>query len=858
MTTKNFGPSTSGYLIPTNRNWETVVYEMGKPVLDKELNLAQDIDGGSGQAALRRGMPSGWISDDFTISTNPTAGIFIANATANTVQMPAGLVAHVNGWLISVTDTNQINTNKILLPTPPSGAGVARTDVIVLEVWRRLISPTPSSLGKSATSRIWQNGNVKTDSSNDVILNFPDDLEDTNLGAESTKRVQIQYRLRVVSGIDIFTYPYAMNDPSMVAHSVPALFSAPDGVATVFTYANQSSGGDAGLWVAGDGDPTNALGTVDGYMYSIPLMGVFRRNQTAFNRITNQNGGQLTPTASDRPDGLLADVIDSRDIVDLRAGVSPTGWNYAELLDKTVTFLLDNGLRTEWTATSFGAGQKGHTFLDSVEIGSFPSDGAGALIGNFDAGRRRFSDRSVYEVLTVAIPAPGAWINGTNTVTVDFTSLPIYPYSAFNWAATAPAGVIAFDVASAYFIGASTGKKTFNAISEIKSILNLGATPIGSLTLTVDLTGLGMTNETLYVDVLIAYPTGSGLTRTPTGTYGANSVQVVTPIPAGAPTSFSALANTAFDAPHREVQIEYTTTLLTITQAADTNIVGATSFRMPERCAVAPSAAQVLKNAVPIVGTPTLDSTGRILNFTNAGDYTSPGDVLQITYSALRPVSPSGSPRINLWYEARAPQTGRDSLLGTTLTVIPRHIPSYVYSLTQGSGSQDTGYPFPSAYVQTGGIYNTSGGTYTGEHELSSRAAISISDFNAKTGLLRLPTYVPYTPDPDQVVFSRASPTDVDIEGRSFFKIVSGSNYIPNAFAQDLSNPTKHKVFLPMLCELTADSPYGFKGQLLLVLMIRWAVFDEVNAVFFDTNLAQNTTVASVYRLKGNLLNRRA
>jgi len=65
MSSKNYGPAVSGYLDPSGRNWETPVYQAGKPVLDKELNLGGDLAGGLTQAALRQLMPSGWIATDF-------------------------------------------------------------------------------------------------------------------------------------------------------------------------------------------------------------------------------------------------------------------------------------------------------------------------------------------------------------------------------------------------------------------------------------------------------------------------------------------------------------------------------------------------------------------------------------------------------------------------------------------------------------------------------------------------------------------------------------------------------------------------------------------------------------------------
>jgi hypothetical protein len=859
VTTKNYGPATSGYLDPDGRNWETTVFEAGKPVLDKELNLAQDVADGFAQAALRRGMPSGWISDDFLATSSTTSAIFTATSTANTFRLPQALVAHVNGWLLKVSHTNANGVNQLTLPVAPVGASIKRTDVVVLEVWRRLVSAT-GGVGKSSAGRIWQNGNVKTSPADDLALNFADDILDANVGSESTKRVQIQYRLRVIPGVDVFAYPYAMDDPSLVAYSVPASAGAPDGAATTFGFTNQLGAGDGGLWRAGDGNPANTIGSVDGYMYAIPLMAIFRRNQNAFDRNSNQNGGVASPGPSDRPDGLLFDIIDARDVADLRFGVSPSGWNYAEVLDKNLNLLLDNGMKSDWTLVPNGGGSHGHTVLWADEIGVLPGDSVttgdtpgAAFIAQFDATRRKFSDRPVYEILTTKVSVPGGgWAN--STFTIDFTSIDVYPYTAFNWASYAPGTVIAQDIVGATFIGATAGKKTLNAISHIKQTTNLGQVPIALLTLKMDaLAGLGLTNEDLYVDILVCYPPGGGLTLTPTATYGSATYTINNPLalPGTAPVSYSALANTSIDAPHREVHLQYVTGNVTFSFAADT-VAAATTFRMPERVQTIVS---VLKNGTPIAGGTVISSDGKTVTLSNGADATAPGDVLAVTYTAVRPLPQNGE-QLTIWYEGRAPQTARDALIGTTLTVVPRHLPSSLYTITCGSGSQDEGYPFPSAYVQTGGIYPSSSASFTGEHELSARAATSIADFSASTGFLKLPTFVPFVPNAESLTFTRSSPGDIDIENRTFFKTVP-SGYIPNAYGQDLSDPSKHKVFYAFLAELPASSALGVKGQLVLVLLTRWAIFDETNGVFFNADLTQNTTTASVFRLKGNLLNRR-
>ncbi len=78
---------------------------------------------------------------------------------------------------------------------------------------------------------------------------------------------------------------------------------------------------------------------------------------------------------------------------------------------------------------------------------------------------------------------------------------------------------------------------------------------------------------------------------------------------------------------------------------------------------------------------------------------------------------------------------------------------------------------------------------------------------------------------------------------------------MPNAYAQDLSDAKRHKVVLPMLAELAQDSVLGPKGQLVTVLLMRWARLDATNGLWFDSDLTSSTTSACVFRTSGNLLN---
>ena len=852
MTTKNLGPNVSGYLVPDGRGWETVVFQAGLPLLDRELVLGQDVDGGAAQAALLRSMPSGWLSPDFLSAADYSSAIFSAPSPTLHWSAPP-LMAHVNGWLINIRHTGVANRNQLGLPAAPVGNGTRRTDLIVLEVWRKLLSASPDTDGKSQLGRIWANGNVKVPSGSDGALNFADDLLDSNLGSESTKRVQIQYRLRVIPGVDILSYPCGLDDPTVTANSVPTNANTPDGTATGFAYARSAT--DPGLWIAGDGVPSNDLHTVDGYMYAIPLCGIFRRNQTAFDKNVNQNGAGATPGPSGRPDGLFHDVLVADDIADLRMGVRPDGWRFEEVGEKNLNLLLDNTAKGEWTLTEIGGGVLGHTVLYADEVGVLPGDGSvtgdtpgGTFIGQFDGVRRHFSDRAACETVTVRIDGPdggGNWGAGS-VATINPLALVIPPYSATDFSTRVPSGSLILDVLGARWGGDAAGKKTADAVSYINLTDSIGTA--GPVTITFGgSVAAGVTDEPLYVDLLIAYPSGQGLSHTPVGDFGADSVSINNPLamPAGAPVSYSALAS-SFDYPHREIRLTYTTVQVTATMAADTTASGVSTFILPER---ADSLVEVRINTTPIAGAATLDDTGRVV--TMAAATTDPGDVIDVDYIALRPL-PNNGEQVSVWYSTRAPQTIHSSNVGTSLPLVPKWISPFLYTMTVGSGSQDEAYPFPYQYVQTGGLRDPGG--FAGEHMLSSAADIDVATFNASTGFLRLPVTVPYVPAPDSVTFTRDAGSDTDVEGRVFFPAASGS-YVPNAYAEGFSDPRCHKVVLPMLAEILADGDVGRQGQLVMVLLQRWASYDEYNAVTMLADPGSNATTASVFRTRGRLLN---
>jgi hypothetical protein len=884
---RNYGPGVSRYLDPTGRNWELPVFQAGKPLTDAEITLSAEL---TGQVVRNPSAISGWSARDALggMQTGFSHHVpYVVGVNAPNMVVFSPMKAVVNGWTIQVHSTlgftqsfgNSTN-NRVTLGTGPAGAGAIRTDLVVLEVWRRLISASPSTVGKSPSGRIWKDGNVKlfdpNDATFDTNFNSYDDLLDTNVGSETTKRVQVQYRLRVIQGVDIHSYPFGLDDTSLVAHSVPASATAPDGVATTFAYNRMDApsafgdNGDPGCWVAGDGNPTNALGTVDGYLYAIPLCAVFRRNATAFDRISNQNGGVAYPGPSDRPDGTFYDLIIKDDIADLRRMVNLSGsWDYNEVLDKQMNLLLDNNLRSEWAITPYGGGNQGHTLFRCDEIGVSNANGgippingstaAGPLINEFDTVRRYFSDRPVLEIAPIRIHPSVPWVAGA-TFILDPAALEIYPYTPYDWAAHAPDEVTFTEVLNARFIGADGAH--VSAPATLARITGLGAQPVGVLTVKMGTIPAGVTNEDLFLDLVVAYPAGRGLSATPVEWYsGAGyavspTVTINNPaqLPATAPVSYAVLTLDV-DAPHREAHLRYTTVPLTLTVSAD-NAGASTTVHLPER---ANTITAVVINATPAAGW-SLSVDGRSFTISPA---TAPGDVVHITYTALRPL-PANHEQVGIWYRSRAPQTVRDGILPTPIWITPRAVGKSLHTITAGSGSLDEAYPFPFAYVQAGAVKTaTADPVFTGDHELRSGGHVSIGDFDADTGWLKLPTFVDMVAPADWMNFQRVGPAATDIEGRTYYDIpplgeTGPFGYAPNAYAQNFSEPKRHKVVLPVLCETsTQTSAWATSNQLVLMLLSRWAHFDEINGVWFDENTTTNTTCASFYRLRGGLLSGR-
>jgi hypothetical protein len=307
MTSNNYGPGVSRVLDPTGRSFLDVIFQEGKPPCDTEFDLLQDITNDWRRIHTLRGMPSGWLGNETSLpadfNTNPQFSNYFKFGRQRSGETQSIMWAAVNGFLVPVMGTHTgappgspndaDTTNVITLDPPPSSSGDLRTDFAFLEVWVARISPNPSATNKPASSAVWKYGNVEGGFSF-----LSDDLVDPALGFETTQRTQLQYRIRVVKGVTGLSANPDGFDPTIKAQGTQAAPPPSGG----YSFVNQRLNGDPGLWRAGDGT-ANTLGTVDGYVYAIPLCAVFRRNAAAWSGdpSPNLNGSfNRNPTATDR------------------------------------------------------------------------------------------------------------------------------------------------------------------------------------------------------------------------------------------------------------------------------------------------------------------------------------------------------------------------------------------------------------------------------------------------------------------------------------------------------------------------------------------------------------------------------
>lgn len=244
------------------KSFVQVQFSAGSRLLEVELNELQKVLSG-GIAGLIRQLTTSGVIECPAVSTAallPTAiadGQLITSTNyvtiaANTINM-GKYHALVNGYILPIYNTVYTNNRHDLLFSAPPATGT-RVDLAFLEFWQEQINYTESILqyGGAANSTL------------------PNDLLDSRIGLETTRRVQLKWRIRVAGGIDSIGHPNLLDDPNVKAWG---------GTGSITTWAFSQTANDTGLFVAGDGTSMAQanLNTTDGYVYAIPLIQVNRR-----------------------------------------------------------------------------------------------------------------------------------------------------------------------------------------------------------------------------------------------------------------------------------------------------------------------------------------------------------------------------------------------------------------------------------------------------------------------------------------------------------------------------------------------------------------------------------------------------
>lgn len=511
---RNYGPNvsenpsdagTGGAFSGEDRSYESVVIQTDAPVIDWEMNLRNQIASDYGlKRSNQRFSTSCFLGGDFLERSSPS-GSFLYPGPVPGSENIVGMLATdvlINGWHLHIDLTNSTSPGINILPFPVPPVSGTRTDLVILEVWRALLRATPNIANKSSAAGIFRYGNVKAP----VATDLTDDLVDPSYAVESNARVQIQYRLRIIPGINISSYIDGIDDPLVVANSVSD-FSGPgvDGAPTTYNYLSFDD--DKGLWVAGTGDLTSAtaLGTVDGFMFAVPVCAVMRRNSAPFNRISNMNGAALIASGlSDRPDGLFSDSIVETDVVDLRRGCSS---NFEELLEKSFQQVLDNSMTTHGEVSSQGT--VGTSYLYRENVGNSEHS------GNPDGIRRYFSDRPITDTIVARIDIGRTPVS---TATFSLSSLTLsWDTTPINVLTRAPVGTSIIRLVSLRIYAPGSGYTSDNMLDptspvHITSILyDIGTGP--GIDEVIINWNISQSNVSLYAELAIEYPVNSGVRR---------------------------------------------------------------------------------------------------------------------------------------------------------------------------------------------------------------------------------------------------------------------------------------------------------------------------------------------------------
>lgn len=860
MSHRDFG-TLHKYLDSQEKNYETIVSQQDKPLSSSELVLQQEIGRQDEDAILRESIDSGFLRGDFLLDHNED---YSFGMNANQFKLVNKPVVHLNGWVMPLEYTNTSNDgeNVITVDAPPTSSGEQGVDFVWLEAWRTLIQSDPDSTNKPASDQVYRHGNVLSPSGTWLNDEMKDNPISSQTGNETSIRVQIQYRIRSAR-LNTDGNRDGFSDDNVHPQGPNSSQN------TNFTYgfapsSSKVDSNDRGLWLAGDeiGTGNEFPGTADGFIYATPICLVYRRNSGGFDEANNGNGGLNeveSATSSDRPDGLFADQIVYEDVQDLRKAVSLEGEDWERVHERNINDLLDNDMRT-WATNSahtqwYVGGNNdtsGNSLFMADDIVEDSLDRShGNTIRNPDGICRVFSDRARPEKYVKIYHTEVDWVSG-DTFTLDLTS------TGMDVENELPDGARISDVHEVR-LDDTDGSNGYLKVP-IQSVSGLGTR---NATITIG-TPPTTSSENIWIVWEVLYPPGGGLTRHPEETpsnfkaHFTPSTEFENIIGTGVSSSsdVAQYADIYYEFPHREVKVEIrqSSALTRTVYARDGSSVVIPEY--PYLDGQDPNNTITVTEGGSTKSIIETEKNGRVLHVDPT--FSSSDAQVDVTYTPERPLPKNTNTTI--YYRSPAISAIPKEFLPSTLNVQPVYLPDSLYACISGTGSQGESFPWVSPSSQIPVNYQAS---YEGEEELDAPPEISIDDFNADTGALKLQLMVPLSnvseltlKDPINSENPSGTPEGNE-ESVDHYANTEDNTYKPAIIAQSLSSRIEHKTFYPILAKLKEDTEFAKRGTVVMIVFSQYSDYynstkidAEENKIVFDN---ENSCIG-VYKIKGNFL----
>lgn len=402
----------------------------------------------------------------------------------------------------------------------------------------------------------------------------------------------------------------------------------------------------------------------------------------------------------------------------------------------------------------------------------------------------------------------------------------------------------------------------------------------------------------IFVEFELTYPIGSGTTDTVYHQLEPDSVVYDFSVGTGygpgpiiaeditqQPNDMETLISPQFRNGYREVKLEYVANATAGLNFADQHIgqrvedqvvsTNSTTLYTPRRIHKNTGQTRVFDTQallnVDIDATNTeWESSSRVIKTT--GTMSLSGQILcTVLYFPQDAIPNYGSDgyQLGVYFRTNAPQTagmsrllpgGPDSVLPNVLRVEPLCMSNDVWTNQIGSGSQDRGFPYAAPMDQI----PINDGLIPSTHEwfLCATADVTISDFNADTGIIALHPFV--QADGQNILeFGGANANQKprhDMDFRAYYPFARDDTYRPTVLSQPLFGAVRHKVMYPFLARTLEEVPGSDggilyrKNEMVLVVISRFAELDAENNIRFTDPVDDNRTCAALYRTRNLLL----